>query len=149
MNYEQPYLKTAMDQIRANKEPENLNLFHPNSGILKLAILLIELHFWKPIETFREERHLKDGKPTVNTDLLVAKDLLDKSLSGCFDTYSGAVEACMNHPWVLAGSVVSLEDSNTWNGMFNDVILPLRKEIEWGQMAAKSFGQVGRKPAIA
>jgi hypothetical protein len=142
--YEHPFLETAMDRNGTMKDVEDLNLFHPNPGILKLAILLVELHFWKPIETFRQEKHLMDGTLTVNTDLLVVKDLLEKPLSGCFETYSGAIEACVDHPWGLAGSVSDLEDSDIWNGVFNDVIIPLRQEVEWGEMAAKRGKGKGR-----
>lgn len=139
VDYEQPYITAAMDQIGKSKEPPNKDMFHPYPGILRLAILLIELHFWKPIEIFREEKHLIDGSPTVNTDLLAATDLVKTSLSCCFDTYRGAIEACVDVPWVSAGTVVDLEDNDTWNGVFNDIISPLRQELERGETAARSY----------
>jgi len=137
MDYEHPFLETTMNRTATVNDTGSLELFHPNPGVLKLAILLVELHFWKPIETFREEKHLKDGNPTMNTDLLVLKDLLEKPLSGCFETYSGAIEACVDYPWGRAGSISDLEDNDTWNGVYSDVIIPLRQEVEWGEMAAK------------
>jgi hypothetical protein len=123
-----PFLSTSFEQFTLNPEPPDVNRFHRNLGILKLAILLLEIHKWKSIEEFRTPADLINGMPNANTDLGVAQRLLD-GLDDCSPMYRGAIQACIDVPWVPAGQRVSLEDAETWNGVFRDVIDPLETEF--------------------
>jgi hypothetical protein len=129
-----PYLRATFDDFPSSGELPDLDRFHRHLGILRLGILLVELHKWRPLESFRQESDLIDGQPTPNTDMLVLKKLLG-SLDDCFPTYRGAIMACLNMPWVSSSSRVSLEDSDTWNGVCVDVLAPLKREVALGTMA--------------
>lgn len=127
-----PFLSASFDQFPRGPEPVDLSRFHRNSGILRLGILLIEIHNWKPLETFRDESDLLDGEPTPNTDMEVARRVL-KTLEGyCFETYTSAIESCLSMPWVSSVSKVSLDDPETWSGMYRDIVQPLEKEVDLG-----------------
>jgi len=131
LDLHRPYLSTSFEEFPSGGEPPDLNRFHRNLGILRLGILLIEVHKWKPLECFRIEDDLKDGIPTPNTDMEVARRVLE-ALDDCFPTYRGAIEACLRVPWVSGGSRVSLGDSETWNGVYSNVIEPLEREVALG-----------------
>lgn len=130
-DFKRPYLSTFFDQFPSKGEPPNMDRFHKNPGILKLGVLLIEVHKWKPLEGFRRQDDLVNDEPTPNTDLHVARRVL-KTLDDCFPTYRGAIEACLGVPWVHSGSRVSLEDAETRNGLYGDVIEPLEREVALG-----------------
>ncbi|KAH6887610.1 hypothetical protein B0T10DRAFT_73730 [Thelonectria olida] len=131
LDLHRPYLSTSFDDVPSGGEPTDLNRFHRNLGILRLGILLIEVHKWKPLESFRVEDDFNDRIPTPNTDMEVARRV-QESLDDCFPTYRGAIESCLRVPWVSGGSRVSLEDPETWNGVYTDVIEPLEREVALG-----------------
>lgn len=124
---DRPFLSASFDKFPSGSEPTNRHCFHPNLGILKLGILLIEVHKWQPIEAFRTPTDLLNGSPTSNTDMQVAERILSR-LDDCYETYKGAIQECIRADWASAGSKVSLEDIRTWNAVYEDVIEPL--EIE-------------------
>lgn len=127
-----PFLNASFDQFPPGPEPIDLRRFHRNSGILRLGILLIEVHKWKPLETFRDDGDLINGQPTPNTDMEVARRVL-KTLGGdCYPTYTNAIEACLSVPWVSSASRVTLDDLETWAGMYRDIVEPLEREINLG-----------------
>lgn len=127
-----PFLSASFDQFPQGPEPVDLSRFHRNSGILRLGILLIEIHNWKPLETFRDDSDLIDGESTPNTDMEVARRVL-KTLKGyCFETYTSAIDSCLSMPWVSSISRVSLDDPETWSGMYRDIVQPLEKEVDLG-----------------
>ncbi|KAK0726074.1 hypothetical protein B0H67DRAFT_599016 [Lasiosphaeris hirsuta] len=113
---ERPYIGTAFDDLPPGSEPPDLDCFHKNPGILR------------PLKTFHTARDLVKEKRTPNTDLLIARRVL-KTMDDCYPTYTGAINACLNVPWVYSGSRVSLEDQETRSGLQSDVIQPLEKEV--------------------
>lgn len=127
-----PFLSASFDQFPRGPEPVDLRRFHRNSGILRLGILLIEVHDWKPLENFRDASDLIDGQPTPNTDMEVARRVLTTLKGYCFETYTSAIEACLSVPWVSSVSRVSLDDPETWSGMYRDIAQPLEKEVDLG-----------------
>ncbi|KAJ0115202.1 hypothetical protein J7T55_001612 [Diaporthe amygdali] len=127
-----PFLSASFDQFPCGPEPVDLRRFHRNSGILRLGILLIEVHIWKPLERFRDEDDLINGQPTPNTDMEVAKRVLKTLKGDCFQTYTSAIESCLSVPWVSSVSRVSLDDPETWFGMYRDIVEPLEKEVNLG-----------------
>ncbi|KLU82101.1 hypothetical protein MAPG_01178 [Magnaporthiopsis poae ATCC 64411] len=138
-----PYMSTALDRFPSGSEPPNLDRFHRNPGILRLGVLLIEIHRWSGLETYWEPvTDLVDGKPTPNTDLQVARRVLrSQALADCFETYRGAIEACLQVPWAHSGSRVSLEDRETQEGIYGHVIEPLEEEVKHGDFRPRR-GQV-------
>lgn len=134
LDFQRPYLKVSFDHLPSSGEEPDLDRFHPNLGILKLGTLLIEVHIWKTIESFRIESDLRDGQPTPNTDQDVAIRILN-SLDDCFPTYQEAIRACLDVPWVSAGSGsrVSLDDQDTWSGVCGGVITNLQSELKFAE----------------
>lgn len=82
------------------------------------------------------------GLPTPNTDIEVARRVLKTLKGDCFETYTTAIEAFLNVPWVSSVCRVSLADPETWSGMYRDIIEPLEpleKEVDLGSfMPVKS-----------
>ncbi len=58
-------------------------------------------------------------------------------MADCFPTYRGAIEACLAVPCARCGSRVSLEDNETRDGMYADVVAPLEKEVSLGDYKPK------------
>lgn len=131
---ERPFLSASFDQFPRGPEPVDLGRFHRNSGILRLGILLIEVHKWKPLDTFKHDSDLLNGQPTPNTDMEVARRVLKTLKASCFETYTSAIEACLSMPWVSSVSRVSLDDPETWSGMYRDIVQPLEKEVDLGSL---------------
>jgi len=129
VDLQRPYLTTSFDKFPSGCEPLSLDLFQRNLGILKLGILLIEIHKWKPIESFQTADDLRNGEPTPNTYLTVARRVLNTLRIDCYWSYISAIGACLDMPWAVSGSRVSLEDSWTWNCVYKDVIEPLVREV--------------------
>lgn len=134
LDFQRPYLKVSFDHLPDSGEEPDLDRFHPNLGILKLGTLLIEVHKWKTIESFRIESDLRDGQPTPNTDQDVASRILN-DLDDCFPTYQEAIKACLEVPWVSAGSGsrVSLDDQATWSAVCGGVITNLQSELKFAE----------------
>lgn len=130
---QRPYLSASFHQLPSGGEPRPRELFHRNLGILKLGVLLIEVEKWKPLESFRTEDDLKDGDPTPNSVLVVARRV-QRTLNDCFYTYSNAIDACLKVDWIDAGSRVSLEDQATRNGVYAHIIQPLESDVAYGDM---------------
>jgi hypothetical protein len=130
-------MSTSFNKFPSGTEPSSLDRFHRHPGILRLGILLIEIHRWKPLEDFWTPDDLVAGKPTVNTDLQVARRVLwSQALADCFPTYLGAIDACLQVAWAPSGSRVSLEDTETQAGIYRDVIEPMEREAELGNYCA-------------
>ncbi|KAF6514185.1 hypothetical protein HZS61_006441 [Fusarium oxysporum f. sp. conglutinans] len=108
LDLHRPYLSTSFDDFPSTGEPTDLNRFHRNLGILRLGILLIEVHKWKPLESFRMQGDLNDGAPTPNTDMEVARRV-QETLDDCFPTYRDAIQSCLKVPWATGGSRSSPE----------------------------------------
>lgn len=131
LDYQRPYVTTCFDNFDPERNIADLNIFHRNPSILALGILLIEIHTGNPIESFRSAHDLGNGQEVnANTDWTVA-DRVVKSLDDCSLGYKGAIQACLDTPWVPAGQKVSLEDPLTRSGVYNDVVQPLEDELEY------------------
>jgi len=129
LDLERPFLSTSFDTFPSGSELIDPHCFYPNLGILKLGILLIEVHKWEHIENFRTPADLLNGSVTVNTDMQVAERVLT-AMKDCYETYRGAIDMCLKADWTSAGSRVSLEDLDTWNGVYRDIIQLLEIEIK-------------------
>lgn len=131
LDYQRPYVTPSFDDVNADHGDVNIHMFHRNPSILALGILLIEIHTGNPIETYRQPQDLTDGQEAnANTDWIVA-DRVVKSLDDCSIGYRGAIQACLDTPWMPAGSRVSLEDPETRNGVYSEIVRPLEDELEY------------------
>lgn len=140
LDFQKPYLSTSFDALSTGADMPDPHCFHPNLGILRLGLFLIEVHMWRPIESLRQQTDLMNGVPTPNTDSQVAERTLN-TMNDCYPTYLGAIQACLDANWASAGSRISLEDVDTWNGVFKDVIVPLESETK---LAGASFDELCR-----
>lgn len=132
VNLEKPFLSASFDHVPQGPEPVGQGCFHRNSGILRLGILLIEIHKWQSLDTLRVEDDLKDGQPTPNTDMEVAARVLEKLQSECSETYIYAIKACLSVSWVPPTWRVSLDDPVTLSAMYCNIIKPLEDEVNHG-----------------
>ncbi|RPA71785.1 hypothetical protein BJ508DRAFT_419789 [Ascobolus immersus RN42] len=127
-----PYIdmKVSFEKTPAQEDVDP-DLLHQNLGILKLGILLIEVHGWKPIEAYRKKEDLKNGVviPHV-TDLNTAIRVLNNQMNDCYPTYKDSVEACLDIFWSTPGATVSLDDDVTLEGVYSNIIHPLKEELE-------------------
>lgn len=129
VDYHRPFISTFFEHM-ARVQASPSRQFHPNPRLLALGILLIELQSGQPIEALRTPQECIAGQTNPNTDFFVAMREADRLR--CDGMYIAAVKACLNPSgWVNAGDEVDLEDPKVRDGLFNDVIVPLRKEIEW------------------
>jgi hypothetical protein len=128
VDYQKPYITT--DFNRTDQASPDFRLFHPNANILALGILLIEIQTGRAIETYRLPDDLTDGvDANANTDWTVANRVAKSLDDDCSLNYKEAVQACLDTPWAAAGQRVSLDDSVTRAGLFNDVVQPLEEEL--------------------
>lgn len=128
-DFRMPFLSTRFELPAQEIGQPGSGAFHPNSSILALGILLIEIFNEKPIESWRtpEERAMVTPSTRANTDLKVASRVVAKMDDS---PHTSAIEACLNLDWVPEGRKVSLEDADTSNGLWTKVIDPIEKEIE-------------------
>lgn len=131
LDYQRPYVTTRFDNSITDSKVPDLSFYHRNISILALGILLIEIHTGNSIEFYRSSQDLSEGhEVNINTDWTVA-DRVVKSLDDCSLGYRGAIQACLDTPWVSAGQKVDLEDSIVINGVYKDIVQPLEEELHY------------------
>ncbi|KAJ2902346.1 hypothetical protein MKZ38_000663 [Zalerion maritima] len=107
-------------------------LFHPHESICALAILLIEITLWEPIENFRQREDMGlESEVDVNTNLKTAKRELyhGRGLAQCYDLTKGAIKACLDARWGDVGTRVTFEDENIQMAFHRDVVQRLEREL--------------------
>ncbi|RPA77463.1 hypothetical protein BJ508DRAFT_417067 [Ascobolus immersus RN42] len=130
-DYDRPYMNTSFDEesfYPAQEVPEDAELLHRKIGILKLAILLLELYAWKPIKELRKPEDGADG--LLSTDHAAALRLYERYQLR-LPEYFKSVAGCLNMPWrVDCGLAISLDDEVTRCGFYQEVIVPLERQID-------------------
>lgn len=128
LDFQRPFISTYFEDVaKLGALPTHVS--HGNPRILALGILLLEIHKWKPIETFRQNDDLSAGDElNAYTDFLVV-DREAEHLDDCSLDYRDAIVACMKTTWVGTDEEVSLEDPRVREGLYKDVITPLKNEI--------------------
>lgn len=126
LDYQRPYVTTRFDKSTSDSKIPDLSFHHRNISILALGILLIEIHTGNSIECYRSPQ----DEFNINTDWMVA-DQVVKSLDDCSLGYRGAIQACLDTPWVAAGQKVDLEDPIVLNGVYKDIVQPLEDELQY------------------
>lgn len=130
LDLEHPFLDTLPEPSPVGAEAFDPGLSHQNPGILRLGILLLEIHKWQPIESMRTADDMVAGTPCVNTDLWAAIREVDSLEHECFKSYQQIVQACLVPGWVRTSARLSLTDEETWNAVFRDVVEPLGFEAK-------------------
>ena len=130
-DYRRPFLSTRFeDPVRELGGHAGSEVFHRNSNILALGILLIEIFNEKPIESWRNPAESATVTPSTeaNTNFMVATRVVRKMESS---PSRSAIEACLMIDWVSAGRKVRLKDLDTRVGFYDNVIEPIQEEMEW------------------
>lgn len=124
-DFERPYLSTYFDEpVSQLGDPTTVSEAHHQSasnGILKLAILLMEIKLWKKIENLRQDF---DCVPygsidwEFNSDINVALRKLEEYSSRLTpgtveDSYFNSVSSCIHLDW---------DASESWNGF--EILMP-------------------------
>ncbi|KAL8289732.1 hypothetical protein RB600_004945 [Gaeumannomyces tritici] len=134
LDLKRPYLSAATHVVPSGAEPPYRDMHHHgNPGILRLGILLLEVHCWRPIESYyRQDVDSLNGRETPLTELSVARRVLSsESMSqNCLPTYTNALDACLHPPWTASGSKISLNNAETQKGIYEDVVLALKREVD-------------------
>ena len=125
-----PYLSTRFEVPAREVGQIGSGVFHRNSHILALAILLVEIFNEKPIEIWRnaQERTTITASTEPNINLKVASRVVKKMDQS---PYRSAIEACLDLDWLPEGRKVTLEDMEVRSGLYSNVIQPLEKELEY------------------
>jgi hypothetical protein len=126
-DFVRPFISTRFEGVA----PAPVSLpFHRNSLILDLGILLIEILIETHIENWRTNRDKAEivncpaVAPTIN--LVVAHRLVDRMDPSPSKL---AIEACLSLDWAPQRTAISLYDPQIQEGIFNNVILPLEREL--------------------
>ncbi|RPA77467.1 hypothetical protein BJ508DRAFT_417072 [Ascobolus immersus RN42] len=134
-DYDRPYLATSFkeDSFYSAQEdiPEDAKLMHRKIGILRLAILLLELYKWKPIKRLRIAEDGPEG--LLSTDHAAVFRLLEGYRTE-FPEYFQSVAGCLDMPWRRDSGYhlnISFDDENTRTGFYKEVILPLERQMEY------------------
>ncbi|KAL8341436.1 hypothetical protein RB598_003401 [Gaeumannomyces tritici] len=134
LDLKRPYLSAATHVVPSGAEPPYRDMHHHgNPGILRLRILLLKVHCWRPIESYyRQDVDSLNGRETPLTELSVARRVLSsESMSqNCLPTYTNALDACLHPPWTASGSKTSLNNAETQKGIYEDVVLALKREVD-------------------
>ncbi|OBT76497.1 hypothetical protein VF21_03946 [Pseudogymnoascus sp. 05NY08] len=135
-NITKPFL--AMEQvpiISANKmntgsgqtEPaSSKHMVHPNASVLALGILLCELHYCTPIESWQNDT---ETARNVNTNYYTSLDLLKSLEVDAGVDYYLATKACLQWEYFPAGELASFESASVQRLFYQNVVKRLESEI--------------------
>jgi hypothetical protein len=127
-DFARPFISTTFETTARPIGSTTAGVFHRNSHILALGILLLEIINEKPVERWRKpaEEATVSADTEATFNLVVAQRTVDKM----DDTPStAAIQACLNLDWIPQGRPVKLEDPIVRDGLFEKVIQPLEVEI--------------------
>lgn len=129
LDYRRPFISTYFENV-AKLKALPTSACPGNPRILALGILLFEIHKWKPIELFRTKADLSnDGQVNDFTDFTAVTREAEQ-LKDCSLDYKEAIQACMRtDSWVRPDDDVSLEDLRVREGLYIEVIEPLKREL--------------------
>ncbi|KAF2727512.1 hypothetical protein EJ04DRAFT_581990 [Polyplosphaeria fusca] len=127
-DFTRPFISTRFEQHARQISQSGLTVFHRNSHILALGILMIEVLNEKPIECWRTGAEIESVSPETEATInwLVADRIIKKMDNSPSKT---AISACLNLDWIPQGRRVELEDTDVRDGLYKHVIQPLEVEI--------------------
>lgn len=141
VDFSRLFVTTKFPQLSASPEPLNINLQHRCAPILKLGILLLEVHFEMLLETQYETVLTAEERANAspNTRVIVAERLVDRLEPWVTNHYRDAIIACLKIPWVPAGLVVDLGDSDISAGFYDHVVKPLETDVDLYRRPMQNF----------
>ncbi|KAI1743059.1 hypothetical protein F4680DRAFT_410910 [Xylaria scruposa] len=107
------------------------HMVHPNASVLALGILLCELHYCTPVESWRNDTVTVPG---VNTDYYTSLDILKNLEVDAGVDYYLATKACLQWEYFPAGELTSFESASVQRLFYQNVIKRLESAIfkSWG-----------------
>ncbi|KAJ4302953.1 hypothetical protein N0V90_001844 [Kalmusia sp. IMI 367209] len=135
-NITKPFL--AMEHVpivRANKigtgnsqaeEASSKHMVHPNASVLALGILLCELHYCTPVESWQNET---ETNRNVNTDYYTSLEILQNLEVDAGADYYLATKACLQWEYYPAGEPADFESASVQKLFYQNVIKRLESEI--------------------
>ena len=102
------------------------HMVHPNASVLALGILLCELHYCTPVESWQNDRGTARN---INTDYYTSLDILkDLEVNAGVDYYL-ATKACLQWEYFPAGELTSFESASVQRLFYQNVVKRLESEI--------------------
>jgi hypothetical protein len=116
-----------MDTGNGQAEPASLHMVHPNASVLALGILLCELHYCKPVESWQDD---PDTARNLNSSYYTSLDILKNLEVDAGVDYYLATKACLQWEYFPAGELnTSFESASVQRLFYQNVIKRLEHEI--------------------
>lgn len=128
MDFTAPFFLTNFHPTVNSPAATNMSVQHRSLPILRLGILLIEIHKGKLFETLLTDNEAQDSSP--NRDLTAARRIVEVLEEWCSDKYKNSIRACLELPWIPPGKAVDFADSIVCGGFVEHVIKPLESDLE-------------------
>ena len=131
LDLKRPYLAIRFDEPEPAEDPDEMFRLHPNSSILALGILLLEIEICATIESQRRPDDLsEDGAVNVNTDLTTALHLYEETVDNLFVDYRNAIGACLDCNFIEdPEQSTSLEDESFHQAVCEHIVAPIENEL--------------------
>lgn len=131
LDLKRPYLAIQFDEPEPAEDPDEMFRLHPNSSILALGILLLEIEICATIESQRCPDDLsEDGTVNVNTDLTTALRLYEETVDNLFVDYRNAIRACLDCNFIEdPEQSTSLEDESFRQAVCEHIVAPIENEL--------------------
>jgi hypothetical protein len=123
-----PIISTnKMDTRNAQAEAtSSKHMVHPNASVLALGILLCELQYCTPVESWQNDT---ETTRNVNTDYYTSLDLLKNLEVDAGVDYYLATKACLQWEYFPAGELTSFESASVQRLFYQNVVKRLESEI--------------------
>ncbi|KAI1178589.1 hypothetical protein F4777DRAFT_77819 [Nemania sp. FL0916] len=102
------------------------HMVHPNASVLALGILLCELHYCTPVESWQQDA---ETTRNVNADYYTSLDILKNLEVDAGVDYYLATKACLQWEYFPAGQLTSFESASVQRLFYQNVIKRLESEI--------------------
>lgn len=102
------------------------HMVHPNASVLALGILLCELHYCTPVETWQND---PEAARNANTDYYTSLEILKNLEADAGVDYYLAVKACLQWEYYPAGELADFESDTVQRLFYQNVVKRLESEI--------------------
>ena len=126
---EQVPIMSASKKDSGNGEAEpasSKHMVHPNASVLALGILLCELHYCTPVESWQTDATTVRN---VNTDYYTSLEILKNLEVDAGVDYYLATKACLQWEYFPAGGLTSFESASVQKLFYQNVIKRLESEL--------------------
>lgn len=126
-DFGRPYLVTEFEPSKPSTVPPNMSLQHRSPAILRLGILLLEIHTGTLFESLLNP--IEAASQSANRDLEAARRLVEDLEEWCSEEYKDAIRACLEIPWVPIGEKFDLSSPEVCGGFLEQIVKPLEREL--------------------